>query len=830
MGIKLLTKPISLWRLFSQVAAFFAIVTGAVVLVGWAYNMPALTGLYADITMKANAAICFLLCGMSLFFTNWQYRHRDLHTAGIALASLSMLIGGLTLLQHIGGFDFGIDQLLVNEPPGAQATASPGRMGVNASASFVLCGLALIDLYRDRAIVLRQLLATTVFLVELLALIGYAYGVNELYGLPKYTGIALHTALALAILSLGILTAREKQGFMALISADTPAGSVVRRLLVWVMALPILLGWIRVMAFQRSFFDTFIGTAVLVVSLITVFSVIVLRLGQRLTTLEAETERSRAVVEETEERFRSLANEAPVLIWVSDHSGRRIWFNRPWLEFTGHSLSVSQADGWIDRLHDEDRADYLVRHQNYVQRRQGFSSEFRLMRADGEYRWLFETGSPRQISGGEFDGFAASCVDITDRKTNERDRDRLLESERSARQELERAAQLKDEFLATLSHELRTPLNAMLGWSQILQKTKGHSETTIKGLEVIERNARVQTQLIDDLLEMSRVLAGKLRLEVQDVSLGAVVEAATETVRLAAEAKGIRIESILEPITQTVHGDPQRLQQVVWNILSNAIKFTPKGGRVQIVLKRVNSHVELSVSDTGRGIKPEFLPHLFERFRQADASTTRESGGLGLGLAIVKQLTELHGGRVRATSDGEDKGTTLTIELPLSLIPFAAHTSSVSVHPRSMLQPVTSHDPRSLAGVTVLVVDDEPDAREMIKEILVAQAANVLLAGSADEAGSVLNTQRPDVILSDIGMPKQDGYQFLSALRSAGNDVPAVAITAFARSEDRIKALRAGFQMHLSKPIEPQELVAMVASLALGMGRNDLHETRPLNS
>ena len=590
---------------------------------------------------------------------------------------------------------------------------------------------------------------------------------------------------------------------MGWVSAATPAGSVVRRLLMWVIAAPILLGWIRVIAFKGSYFDSPVGTAVLIVSLIGVFSAVVLRFGRRLTTLESDAQQSRADVQETEGRFRSLANEAPVLIWVSDSAGRRIWFNRSWLEFTGQSLASAQNGNWMEHLHTDDSASYLAGYRDYIQQRKVFSCEYRLRRADGEYRWLFETASPRQISGGEFAGFAASCVDITDRKTVERDREILLEREQSARQELERVAQLKDEFLATLSHELRTPLNAMLGWSQILQRTKDN-ETTTKGLAVIERNARAQAQLIDDLLEMSRILAGKVRLEVQDVHLAAVVEAATETVRLAAEAKGIRIESILEPMIKTVHGDPQRLQQVVWNILSNAIKFTPKGGRVQIVLKRVNSHVELSVSDTGKGIKPEFLPHLFDRFRQADASTTREFGGIGLGLAIVKQLIELHGGRVCATSEGETKGTTISIELPLSLVPLSAQAGSPREHPRAISPRVTSSDPVSLAGVTVLVVDDELDAREMIKQILEDQEAKVMVASSADEARSLLSTQQLQVILSDIGMPNQDGYEFLSDIRRGGNEIPAVAITAFARSEDRIKAIRAGF-----KPILPALLHAI---------------------
>lgn len=773
-----------------------------------------LKGLHADITMKANAAVSFLFAGLSLLLLNWRTHQRHVDAIGIGLALLPTLAGTLTLLEHLSGWDFGIDQLLFSEPPGAVATASPGRMGVNASTSFMLCGAALLCLYRGRAVVFSQLITIAVLLIELLALIGYAYGLDDLYALPKYTGVALHTAIALAVLSLGILAARERAGMMALVSAATPAGAVVRRLLVWVVALPILLGWIRVMALQRSYFDTAVGTAVLVVSLVALFGGVVLQMGRRLSILELESKQSRKALRETEDRFRLLANEAPVLIWISESDGSRKWFNRAWLEFTGRPLQQELDDGWIDRIHAEDRAGYVSRYRAYVENQREFSAEFRLRRADGDYRWLLETGSPRRIDGGGFAGFAASCIDITDRKSVESEREKLLVNERLTRLELERMAQMKDEFLATLSHELRTPLNAMLGWSQILQKEQGHGERTIKGLEVIERNARTQSRLIDDLLDMSRILAGKLRLEVQEVNLVGIVEAAIETVRPGAEAKSISLDTILEPMSETLHGDPQRLQQMVWNLLSNAVKFTPKGGRVQVVVKQVNSSVELVVSDTGKGVKAEFLPYLFERFRQADPSITREFGGLGLGLAIVKQLTELHGGRVRAMSEGEGKGTTLTIELPLSIIHAPEDARASRVHPRTT--PLLTHLPElgGLRGVKVLVVDDDPDAREMMKQLLEDQDARVLVAASAEEAQRVLQTERPDVMLSDIGMPKQDGYDLMTEIRRAGNDIPAVAITALARSEDRIRALRAGFQLHLAKPVEPAELVISVASLA----------------
>jgi signal transduction histidine kinase/DNA-binding response OmpR family regulator len=388
-----------------------------------------------------------------------------------------------------------------------------------------------------------------------------------------------------------------------------------------------------------------------------------------------------------------------------------------------------------------------------------------------------------------------------------------LDSERAARTEAERAGRMKDEFLATLSHELRTPLNAILGWTSILRRQPTGHDRVSQGLEVIERNARVQTQLISDLLDMSRIISGKMRLDVQRVELPVVIEAALEAVRPAAEAREVRLQSVLEPISEPVHGDPARLQQIVWNLLSNAVKFTPKTGRVQIVLARVNSHVEISVSDTGKGIRPEFLPHVFERFRQADSSASREHGGLGLGLSIVKQLVELHGGVVRAASDGEGKGATFTVHLPLAAVHQAA-TGPDRVHPRAnSLSPVSGDQP-DLRGVLVLVVDDEPDSREIVMRVLEDCHASVIAAGSAQEALAKLERERPDVLLSDIGMAGVDGYAFIRALRRKGNRIPAAALTAFARSEDRTRALLAGYQTHLAKPVEPSELLATVAVLA----------------
>lgn len=396
------------------------------------------------------------------------------------------------------------------------------------------------------------------------------------------------------------------------------------------------------------------------------------------------------------------------------------------------------------------------------------------------------------------------------------ERDRLLEAERLARAEAERVSMVKDEFLATLSHELRTPLTAILGWAHVLRARVHDDAMLSEGLEVIERNSRLQTQLIEDLLDMSRIISGKVRLDVQQVDLQDVVKASVASLQVSADAKGIRLQVVLDPFAGPARGDPARLQQCLWNLISNAIKFTPKGGRVQVSLERVNSHLEVCVADNGQGIKPDFLPHLFERFRQADASTTRRYGGLGLGLSIVKHLVELHGGTVNATSAGEGKGATFRIELPLMVV--HGSEGDAREHPRSSVAPASRVDHPSLAGITVLAVDDEPDARNLLKRVLEACGARVLLASSAAEALGLATSERPDMIVSDIGMPGEDGYDFIRRLRQLsaeeGGRTPAAALTAFARAEDRTRALRAGFQTHVAKPVEPTELTAVVASLA----------------
>jgi signal transduction histidine kinase/ActR/RegA family two-component response regulator len=397
------------------------------------------------------------------------------------------------------------------------------------------------------------------------------------------------------------------------------------------------------------------------------------------------------------------------------------------------------------------------------------------------------------------------------------EREQLLESERHARGDAERAGRIKDEFLATLSHELRTPLNAVLGWTRVLRKGKGHSEEVATGLAVIERNARSQAQIIGDLLDMSSIISGKVRLDLRPMDLAAVLDAAAETVRPAAEAKGIRLQVMHDAAMPAMKGDINRLQQVMWNLLANAVKFTPQGGAVSAALSCDGNQLSVQVADNGEGIDPMFLPHIFDRFRQADASSARRHGGLGLGLSIVRQLVELHGGTVSAHSAGTGMGSTFVVRLPVA---SASTTAADSTGPWRALdhsEPADSGATVDLAGLRVLVVDDEPDSRALLERLLQECQASVVTAGSADEAMNVLAREAPHLLVSDIGMPGTDGYALLRQIRALENgraSIPAIAVTAYVRSEDKVLAARAGFQAHLSKPVDPVELQGTVERLA----------------
>jgi hypothetical protein len=451
-----------------------------------------------------------------------------------------------------------------------------------------------------------------------------------------------------------------------------------------------------------------------------------------------------------------------------------------------------------------------------------FEDEGWRVRKDGSQFWANVVISALRDESGRLRGFAKLTRDLSERKRGDAlhgertQRDEILDAERNARIEAQHAARMKDEFLATLSHELRTPLSAILGWAQVLRRAgPGNADDLQRGVEAIERNARAQVVLIDELLDLSRIMAGRIRLDVQRVMLSDVIRGAVESAEPAAQSKGVRLETILDPLAGPVSGDPARLQQVVWNLLSNAIKFTPKPGRVQVLLERVNSYLELTVSDTGIGIPPDFLPYVFDRFSQRDSSAARRYGGLGLGLAIAKQLIELHGGRLQAKSAGEGRGASFIINLPLTILSAEAEAPH-RFHPTRPSAPEALPLLPRLDAIRVLAVDDETDARDLLQRVLAQQGAIVITAGSAEEALRILEAVRFDVLLSDIGMPGMDGYQLMRRIRATETKeqhLPALALTAFARPEDRKNVILAGYQSHLAKPFDLAELVIVIAGL-----------------
>jgi PAS domain S-box-containing protein len=527
--------------------------------------------------------------------------------------------------------------------------------------------------------------------------------------------------------------------------------------------------------------------------------------------------RTRAALKEQEELLRLGLTAAQMGIWdMNLLSNELVWSEQlePIFGIAPGSFGGTY-ESFLELIHPEDRDDVGGRFDAAIAERREFEATFRVMRPSGEVRWILEKGQATYDLNWHPVRMRGVGLDVTALKRAESERELLLLREQSARQEAENANRLKDEFLATVSHELRAPLNAILGWVKLLRQGKLDPEAAKNALETIERSARAQNRLIEDLLDVSRIITGKLRLEVTTVDAALVTRGALASIRPVAEAKGVSLSEQFDNIDTPVSGDPNRLQQVVWNLLSNAVKFTPKGGHVVVRLGLEAGHVAIAVRDSGQGIKAEFLPYVFDRFRQADSSSIRRHGGLGLGLAIVRHLVDMHGGSVEVDSEGEGKGSTFTVRLPLAAkvkedtLQFPLH---LAVGSKALPENVPS-----LSGLTILVVDDEEDARNLMVEVLGGFGASVIAAKSAAEALEGVRTKLPDVLVSDIAMPEEDGYSLIQKVRDLSPDeggrTPAIAVTAYARLRDRIRALAAGFQSHLAKPLEPAELATVIASL-----------------
>lgn len=574
-----------------------------------------------------------------------------------------------------------------------------------------------------------------------------------------------------------------------------------------------------------------------------------------------------AQLRKSEEQFRSLSACSPVGIFLTDIAGRCTYTNPRYQTILGLNPAESLAVDWWQSLDLEDQAQELADWFICIREGKEYAGEFRILTPAGILRWINLRSSPMFSDQGEVVSYVGTVEDISEQHAALRERQQAEEEriklirEQAALKEAKAANRMKDEFLATLSHELRTPLNSILGWSKILRNRKLDETATARALETIERNARLQEQLIEDILDVSRIIRGKLFLNRCPINLVSVIEAAVDTVRLQAEAKNILVDFLIVstdigkqkiitleepekftvsssfPISLTssalpflVSGDPDRLQQVVWNLLTNAIKFTPQGGQVEIRLSVVSnpekqlpaqSYAQIQVSDTGIGIKPDFLKYVFDRFRQADGSTTRTQAGLGLGLAIAHHLVELHGGSIHADSAGEGLGATFTVKLPLleQQNSLSVEESGVTRETEETIEPnsPTFLNPSPLDNLLVLVVDDDPDTRHFLTIALQESGARVKAAASVKEALSEIQQYPPDILISDIGMPTEDGYTLIRKLRlleaEQGGQIPAIALTAYAREEDTTAALTAGFNMYASKPVELTTLINMITKL-----------------
>jgi PAS domain S-box-containing protein len=809
-------RLISCSRILGALVAAIA----ALVLAGWLFHVPVLTQIVPGWTpMRANGALGLLLETAALLLLPYGVLHgrcaRRTERVGVALAAAVLILGIATLAEYALGRDFSFDDLLVSGPP-----TGPTRMAPRLAAALALLGAARIfrGSKRRALVAVSEPIALAALAISLVAVVGYLYNIPSLYRDPPYVPIAPHAALALLLLTLGLLFARPEGGLMGVTTESGAAGSTLRRLLPTAIGIPVLLGGLHQLGERAGLFGPAFGTALFAFVVAATFAAFAYWHARDLVRWEATLRDSEArlfaVVDTAVDAILTI-DERGVVLSINP-AGERLFGYRA-EEVVGRNVSMLMPES-----HRSEHDLYLARYRRTGEARIiGIGREVQGRRKDA-VTFPVEL-SVSEVHLGDRRIYAGILRDISERKRTEAEREALLSSERAARSLAERATQLKDEFVATVSHELRSPLNAILGWSQMLRRGRLDANATVRAIEVIERNARVQGRLIEDLLDMSRILSGKLRVEAQPVDLAGVVEDATASAAPAAVAKGVHLEKEIDRLTGSADGDPGRLTQVMENLLSNAIKFTPRGGHVHVILRRAGPGAEIIVRDDGKGIAADFLPFVFDRFRQADSSLTRSHGGLGLGLALVKHVVELHGGQVYAQSEGEGRGATFTVSLPVtrgaagaSERPMGEHGSAE--HPEGARNPTPLEACGALAGVKVLVVDDEQDARDLVCRILASCKAEVVGTASAREALEAFQSLLPDVLVSDIGMPELDGYHLIREVRALGaargGETPAVALSAFSRTEDQRRALDAGYQVHIAKPVDQARLILVVATVA----------------
>jgi signal transduction histidine kinase/CheY-like chemotaxis protein len=850
------------------VLASYVVLGGVVSLAGWIFDVQSLTDWDDDgISIQPNACLAVIAAGAALLLLD-KGKHR---AVGI-LGAFVTFVGGATLFQYVSGLDLSIDTPLMFERTwGRVGVVSPGRMGPPGATSWTLIGIAFVLASRARSSRARRLapaLSLVTTGISSLGLIGYLYGSSTLYSLPHSTVIALQTASFIFAVSIGLLLSVAEHGPLAILAAPTAGGMLARRALPAIIFVPILVGFLRVVGEQSGHFDSPFGSALRTLVEVALFLVLLVWAGAAVSKYAEQRARADEAALAHKEALEVELNDTRLLQGLSTelvlHEDSASFydsildaaFRLMRADFASMQMFYAErgASGELFLLAHRGFTDEAAAHWQWVPYDDGVTCCAEALRlgkrvivedvdltvgvhgpADADtFRQVGIRGiqstplvsrsgvrlgiisthwraphKPSERSLRLLDILARQAADWIERKQAESQKEALLHKEQQARADAERAARLKDEFLATLSHELRTPLNAVIGWAQILKRDLSDHERVRSAVEIIERNGREQARLITDLLDISRIVSGNMRLDLQAVDLAKVIEAAVESVLPAAAAKDVRIQTIIEPISRPIAGDPARLQQMVWNLLSNAVKFTSRGGQVGVTLASTASHAEIGVRDSGEGIAAEFLPHVFERFRQGDGSTSRQHSGLGLGLAIVKQFAELHGGAVRAASEGLGKGASFVIELPLTN-GAEKETEPTPLATTRPFETATRHPALSLVGLHVLVVEDEPDAIAMVERILEAHGARVACARSSDLALGLLSREGFDVIVSDIGMPGRDGYELIREARGRGIRTPAIALTAFARDDDRKKSLAAGYDAHVEKPVDAHVLLDAV--------------------
>lgn len=841
--------------------ALLAFAIGFTALLGWIFNIELLKRIHPSlVNMKANTSICLMLTASALLLL----QNRPVSSMRRLLAQVCAVIvagiGLITLSEHVFGWNTGLDLLLFKETIEEAGQSFPGRMGVAASLDFFFLGIALffLDVRSSRWFRVSNICVLMVISVTLLVFLYYFYGIEPREPIGLYFTIALHTVVAFLSLCAAILLARPERGIIATLIGNSPGAIVARRM--WpALLVVIILGWFRTMARNAGWFSPGFATAAFVLSILLLFIFLIWWTAASLNRTDRERHLANLALRDSEARLMTLVQVSDLIRTLHDPydlsyavakrvgahlNVRRCLFNEIDVDHDLEIVHQDYCDGAESVAGEHRLSDYssstseamkagqiVVNYDSKTDPRTAVDYK-RSYEANGERayiavplmregRWVASLWAsddqPRQWSNEEVSLLkmvAERTWTAVEKLRAEAERERLLRSEQEARDAAEKANQLKDEFLATLSHELRNPLNVILGYSELLLRMPEIEESPrlAKMGEALKRNAQSQSQLINDLLDLSRLQRGKITLSHEMVSLAAIIDSAVETVRADAAAKAIDLSVNSSDQLLLVNGDRLRLQQIAWNLLNNAVKFTPPGGTIEISLGVEGETAALTVADTGQGIDPGFLPHVFEMFRQADSSRIRKHGGMGIGLALVQQLVQLHHGTVSAESEGTGKGSRFTVRLPLTR---EAQRPSPSLGSSPVELGVLAH-------TDFLVVDDSEDTIAMLDQLLKTGGASVTTATNGADALRIARERKFDVILSDISMPEMDGFEFLERLRQIDGrqDVPVVAITGFGRSDDIERARAAGFYSHLTKPLNLQALAEVLERLRAHTGSN----------